>query len=75
MLTIDYTQKALTIPADLQLKQTHSLLRRVNTNVCQVHSRVRGHMVEGSKVKRKPEHVAYTIMEKSRLIYKIIKLI
>ena len=24
---------------------------------------VRGHMVEGSKVKRKPEHVTYTMME------------
>ena len=30
------------VPADLQLKQTQSLLRRVNTNVCQVHSQVRG---------------------------------
>ena len=27
------------------------------------HSRVRGHMVEGSKVKIKPEHMAYTMME------------
>ena len=49
--------------SDLQLKQTQSLLRRVNTNVCQVHSRVRGHMVEGSKVKRKPECMAFTLMK------------
>ena len=56
-LATDHTQKALTFPADPQPKQTQSLLR------CQVHSRVRGHMVEGSKVKIKPECMAYTMME------------
>ena len=40
-----------TVSANLEPKQTQSLLRRVNTNVCQVHSSVRGHMVEGSKSK------------------------
>ena len=31
-------------------------------------------MVEGSKVKIKPEHVVYSFMGMSRLIYKIIKI-
>ena len=44
------------VSAELYLNGTQSLLRRVDANVCQVHSRVRGHMVGGSKVKIKPEH-------------------
>ena len=47
---------------ELNYKGTQSLLRRVNANVCKVHSRVRGHMVGGSKVKIKPEHLAYIII-------------
>ena len=53
--------------------QFHSLLRRVNSNISQGHSRVLGHMVGVSKIKIMPKHVVYMFMGMSRIIYKIIK--
>ena len=53
-LTIGCIKKAFTNPVDLltilepeEINITLSLLRRVKTNVSQVHSRVKGHMVKG----------------------------
>ena len=34
-----------------------------------------GHMVGGSKMRIKPEHVVYSIMGRPRIIYKIIEII
>ena len=48
-------------------------LKEGNSNICQGHSIVWGHMVGGSKIKIKPEHVVYRFMGMSRIIYKIIK--
>ena len=52
-----------------------SLLRRVNFNKCHVHSRVWGHMVGGSKMRIKTEHVVYSITGRPTIIYKIFKII
>ena len=52
-----------------------SLLRRVNSNVCQGHSRVGVHMVGGSNIKIKPEWLVCSIIWLPRIIYKIIKII